>query len=103
MSLPLVAWAGLADAQVASQSLTTPVRPNLPSFRIFEDPRQPGQPARDGLIAAYPVRGNLTVGVGRFALPAVNRPRAHAGTDGQAMSVRRRERGMAAVGFSLLF
>ena len=83
--------------------IAEPARPNLPVFRIMDNPEQPGRPPRNGLIAAYPVRENLTIGVGRFAIPEIARPRTHMEADSQPTAVRRRERGLAAVGFSFRF
>lgn len=101
-----------AGAQINQSFLVGPVdpaptakppRPNVPTFRIMDNPEEPGRPPRSGLIAAYPVRENLTVGVGRFAIPEIARPRTHMEADGPPASVRRRERGLAAIGLSLRF
>lgn len=58
---------------------------------------------RSGLIAAYRVGDNLQVGVGRFAVPEIARPRTNLETERHPTAVRPRERGIAAVGVSLSF
>ena len=81
-----------------------PARPTLPDFRVPEgDLRQAGQPRRNGLIAAYPVNRNLQIGIGRFAVPELARPRTHMEGERNPTGVRPRERGIAAVGLSLRF
>lgn len=74
-----------------------------PDFRILEDPSRPGEPPRSGLIAAWPVNDNLTVGVGRYAVPRIARPRTNMEAERSPTGVRDRDRGIAAVGFSLRF
>jgi hypothetical protein len=67
------------------------------------DLRVPGAPRRNGLIAAFPVADNVEIGLGRFMVPQIARPRTHVETDRQPASVRPRDRGIAAVGVSLRF
>lgn len=77
---------------------------SLPSFRMPEgDLRLPTPPRRSGLIAAYPVDKNLEIGVGRFAVPEIARPRTHMENERHPAAVRPRDRGIAAIGFSLRF
>lgn len=76
----------------------------LPDFRSPpDDLRRAGEPRRNGLIAAYPLSENLQIGVGRFEVPELPRPRTHMERDSQPTSVRPRDRGIAAIGFSLRF
>ncbi len=108
---PLVLMAAPAPAQEAGARLVSPmpaagpeaayVRP--PEFRIVEDPSRPGERRPDGLIAAWPVSDNLTVGVGRYAVPRIARPRTNMEAERNPTGVRDRDRGIAAVGFSLRF
>lgn len=113
LALPLVLFtAKEAQAQGRQARLVEPPeamitivapRRNLPTFRIVEDPTQPGRPPRNGLIAAWPVDDNLTIGVGRFVVTDPARPRTNMESDRQSTSFRSRERGVAAVGMSLRF
>lgn len=77
---------------------------NLPDFRAPEgDLRQAGEVRRNGLIATYRVGPNLQIGVGRFAVPEIARPRTNMERDRSPTAVRPRDRGIAAIGFSLSF
>ena len=67
------------------------------------DLRSAGEPRRNGLIAAVPLDDNLEIGVGRFMVPQIARPRTYVETERQPASVRPRDRGIAAVGISLRF
>jgi len=87
-----------------ASALPAPTRLNLPDFRMPPgDLRAPGAVRRNGLIAAYPLRENLQIGVGRFAVPAIARARTYMESDRAPTAVRLRDRGVAAVGFSLRF
>lgn len=107
-----LSWPVAAAAQSATAALVGPTdptlhsiafRPSLPDFRMPRgDYRQPPGPVRNGLIGAVPLGRNLQVAVGRFAIPEVARPRTHMEHDSRP-DVRRRDRGMAAVGFSFRF
>lgn len=94
--------ARLVQPPDAMISVVAPRR-NLPAFRIAEDPTRPGQPPRNGLIAAWPVSETVTVGVGRFIVVDPPRPRTNMESDRQSTSYRSRERGVAAIGMSLRF
>ena len=79
-------------------------RPNLPDFRMpGGDLRQAGTPRRNGLIAAMPVSENVIFGVGRFSVTEIARPATHVEPAHRAADIRRRDRGIAAVGVSLRF
>jgi hypothetical protein len=105
--------AAQAQAQPSQSSLVGPVdvspsaapaRPNLPNFTMpAGDLRQVGEPRRNGLIAAYPVGRNLQIGIGRFAVPEIARPRTHMEGERHPTAVRSRERGIAAIGLSYSF
>ena len=74
--------------------------PRHVEFRVPEgDLRRAGQPRRNGLIAAYPIDENLEVGLGRFLVPEIARPRTHMESERNPTAVRFRDRGIAAVGF----
>lgn len=74
-----------------------------PSFRMPQlDLREAPGPLRNGLIAALPVRENVTLGIGRFWSSAP-RPRSHVESEPRSSDLRRRERGIAAVGVSVRF
>ena len=111
--LMILSWPAAAAAQSATAVLVGPTDPtlhsiappsSLPDFRMPRgDYRQPPGPVRNGLLGAVPLRSNLQVAVGRFMIPEVARPRTHMEHDARPADVRRRDRGMAAVGFSLRF
>ena len=115
MAAPAIACTLLTAAPAAAQSGQTafvgPVdRPaetatrSLPDFRPpAGDPRRAGEPRRNGLIAAYPVNENLDIGIGRFRVLEMDAPRTHTEQQRNPASMRPRERGIAAVGFSLRF
>ena len=76
----------------------------LPSFTApAGDYRQTGAPGRNGLIAAFPIDDNLHIGLGRFKVAEPPRPRTHMEPERAPTDLRRRERGVAAVGVSLRF
>ncbi len=78
--------------------------PVLPDFRISEgDLREAGRPPRSGLIAAVPLGRRVHLGVGRFAVPELARPRSHTEPQHRAADIRRRDRGIAAMGVSVRF
>ena len=77
---------------------------SLPDFRPpMGDLRRVGEPRRNRLIAAWPLTENLDIGIGRFQVPEIVRPRTYMESERQPASVRPRDRGIAAVGFSLRF
>lgn len=79
-------------------------RPNLPDFRMpAGDLRQAGAPRRNSLIATMPLSEDLTLGVGRFSVVEIARPATHVEPAHRAADVRRRDRGIAAVGINLRF
>jgi hypothetical protein len=109
----ILTMAAPAAAQMSGAALVGPLdrgasppvyRPHAPDFRMPEgDLRYPGEPRRNGLIAAVAVNRNLDIGIGRFRIAEPARPRTYMETDRQPASVRGRERGMAGFGFSLRF
>jgi hypothetical protein len=81
----------------ANPADAAPARPGLPDFRMPRgDYRVPPGPVQGGLIGAVPLGRNLQVAVGRLAVPDIAMPR-------DAADVRRRDRRLAAVAFSLRF
>jgi hypothetical protein len=79
--------------------LLAPPRPATPPRFLLPqgDLRAPGVAPRNGLIATYPIAGNVQIGVGRYRMRGIAEPPI--GPDAAA----RRERGVAAVGISLNF
>ena len=74
-----------------------------PNFRMPSgDLREAPGPRRNGLIAALPVNANMTLGIGRFSSSAP-RPRDHVEAEPRPADLRRRDRGVAAVGVSIRF
>jgi hypothetical protein len=109
VSLVLLAPAG-ARAQddrnylVSPPEAPPPGRASLPSFRISRgDLREIGVPPRSGLIGAVPLGPNLRLGIGRFRIPEIARPRTHMEAERAPTDLRRRERGIAAIGLSFSF
>lgn len=108
LAVPFVLSAAVAEAQVtrsvlvasvgAERAQAPPARPDLPTFRMprGEYPALPG-PVRDGLIGAVPFGRNMQIAVGRFAVPNFTAPRM------ETAEIRRRDRGIAAVGLSFRF
>ena len=79
-------------------------RARMPNFQMPEgDLREVGVPRRNGLIGAIAINDRLDVGIGRFSVPEIARPRTHMEADRQPTAVRPRDRGIAAIGFSLRF
>ena len=115
LTLPLALLAAVpAAAQTSGAALLRPMeapsgsssatRSTLPDFTGPEgDLRRGGDIRRSGLIAAYQIAPNVQVGVGRFSVPELARPRTHMERDRNPTAVRSRDRGIAAVGFSLSF
>lgn len=109
--LPALATGAEAQSLPASlvardgPGLAVAARPtNLPDFRISEgDLREAGRPPRSGLIAAVPLGRRLHLGIGRFAVPELARPRSHTEPQHRSADIRRRERGIAAMGVSFQF
>lgn len=107
-------WAGAtpAAAQLGYDPMiiardSRPVQPVRqappPDFRLSRiDLREAPGPGASGLIAALPVRDNVTLGIGRFQSTAP-RPRTHLEAEPQPTELRRRSRGIAAVGVSVRF
>lgn len=107
------ATASPAVAQQSGAALVGPVdrgRPTAPAATDLPDFTTPaadlsdgGEPRRNGLIAAYRVAPNVQVGIGRFAVPEIARPRTHMERERNPTAVQPRERGIAALGVSLSF
>ena len=100
----------LASPALAQLDLSTNVTGVRPSARVLPnfsapagDFRQPGTPRRNGLIAAFPIDENLQIGLGRFRVAEPPRPRTHMEPERAPTDLRRRERGVAAIGMSLRF
>lgn len=107
LAAPLALSAAAAEAQLSRSALVAPVeaglsvvpaRSGLPDFRMppGDFRAQPG-PARNGLIGTVPLRRDLQIAVGRFAVPNFTAPRM------EGADIRRRDRGIAAVGLHLRF
>ena len=114
LTLPLALLAAApAGAQTSGAALLRPMEaprpvpttpPNLPDFTAPEgDLRRGGDIRRSGLIAAYPIAPNIQLGIGRFSVPELARPRTNMERESNPTAVRPRDRGIAAVGFSLSF
>ena len=67
------------------------------------DLRESGTPPRSGLIGAVSLDDRLLIGVGRFNVPELARPRTYTEPERRPADVRRRDRGIAAVGISYSF
>ncbi len=106
LAVPLVLPAA-AVAQASRSAVVAPVEAGLiimpapsglPDFRVPSgDLRAPPGPVRNGLIGTLPLRRDLRIAVGRFAVPNFTAPRM------EPADIRRRDRGIAAVGLSFRF
>ncbi|HYJ52602.1 MAG TPA: hypothetical protein VEW04_05465 [Allosphingosinicella sp.] len=67
------------------------------------DFREGSAPARNGLIGAVSLDDRTVIGVGRFSVLEVARPRTHTEPERRPADVRRRDQGIAAVGISYSF
>lgn len=106
LAAPAAAQLPYAPLLVVEEPIVSPLsrRAPPPSFRMPRgDLREAPGPSRNGLLAALPLADNVTLGVGRFRSVDAPRPRAHMEPAHRAAEVRRRERGIAAVGVSLRF
>ncbi len=101
-----------ATAQLRSGPIdTSPAGPPIdrearlmPSFDGFSgDFRNAGLPRRSGLIAAFQVDEDIHVGIGRFRVAEPPKPRTNMEAERAPTDLRRRERGVAAIGMSLRF
>jgi hypothetical protein len=78
--------------------------PAASGFRmVHSDLEWPGEPRRNGLIAAYPIDDNVQIGVGRFSVAEIARPRTNIEAERHPMAVRPKEGRIAAIGLSLSF
>ena len=84
-------------------SVRSAPRVRAPEFRVAEgDLRRAGEPRRSGLIAAVPINRDLHIGIGRFRVTDMARPRTHT-ENGRSLGAVPRERSIAGIGFSLRF
>jgi hypothetical protein len=95
-----------SPAPVAAQTMTGLVAPANPParspFRMPDPTRPPGE-AEGGIAALVPVNDRLQIGIGRFEVLPLARPRTHVENERNPVAVRGRQRGMAAAGFTLRF
>jgi hypothetical protein len=99
LSLPVAALGQDRAAVYAVQRTPGPV-----DFRIRQaDLREAGPALPRGLIGAVDLADRLQLGVGRFSVPELARPRNHTEPERRPADVRRRDQGIAAVGISYSF
>lgn len=113
LAFPIALSAIAAEAQVSRATLAAPVEaalgivpvgPGRPDFRMpLGALREVGPPSRNGLVATLPVADNLNIGVGRFAIPELAGRRSNMETERRPTDMRRRDRAIAAVAFSVRF
>lgn len=73
-------------------------------FRSPEgDLRFPPPVRRNGLIAAMAIDANVEIGIGRFTVAEIARPRTNLEAERHPTTVRPRDRGIAAIGVSFRF
>ena len=100
-----------AIAQTSPTPIVGPVQaapppaPNPPLRDRFPAPalRDYPQASRGGLIAAVPVGEEAVIGVGRFSVGEIARPRTNTEFERNPTDIRRRQNGIAGMGFSLRF
>lgn len=108
LAVPFVLSTAAAEAQVGRSALVAPAeagptgpvpaRRGLPDFRLARgEYRIPPGPFRNGLTGSMPVGRDLTIAVGRLAVPNFAVPRM------ESADIRRRDRAITAVGFSFRF
>jgi len=108
LAFPLALSAPAAEAQIRRSASVAPIGPGsteavpvprgLPDFRMARDEyRLPPKPFRNGLTGSLPLGRDLAIAVGRLAVPNFAAPRM------EAADIRRRDRAITAVGFSLRF
>jgi len=109
VAAPAVAQLPYEPMTVSDEAPKTAVGPERGASEStdFRMPRATIRPASAsppaGMIAAMPLADRLTMGVGRFSVLEEPRVRTHTESAYRAAEVRRRERGIAAVGISLNF
>ena len=95
-----------SSAPVAAQTMTALVAPpdqaSRSRFRMPDPARPPGE-AEAGFAAIVPVNDRLQIGIGRFEVLPLARPRTNVESERNPVAVRGRQRGMAAAGFTLRF
>jgi hypothetical protein len=105
LPLLLVAWPAASSAQppkpaLAATGLAAAATDHRMLLGTF--PIAPG-PVRNGIVGSLPIARNLDVAVGRFVVLDPPRPRNHMEAEQRSGEVRRRDRGIAAVGLSFRF
>ncbi|MFN3943321.1 MAG: hypothetical protein ACK4K7_00160 [Allosphingosinicella sp.] len=78
---------------------------NLPRLSVTRDRYdEDGFPVvRNGLVASVEVEDGVTIGLGRFSVTEIARPRSNVESLGRAADIRQRDRNIAAVGLQLRF
>ena len=77
-------------------------QPARSRFRMPDASPPPTEPSSD-IAALVPVGDRLQVGIGRFEVLPLARPRTHVETERNPVAVQGRQRRMGAVGFILRF
>ena len=84
---------------VPQPTTNPPMRDRFPAPALRDYPDAP----RGGLIAAVPVGDDAVIGVGRFSVGEIARPRTNTEFERNPTDIRRRRSGIAGMGFSLRF
>jgi len=58
---------------------------------------------RSGMLGVVPIAANIELGIGRYGVQEIARPRTHVEAERYPTDVRRRDRGIAGVGLKLRF
>ena len=106
---PFVLMAGgKAEAQSSpapDRSATSIVLNAVPDadLAVREERARDLGPGGDGLIRSWSLEGSAVLGVGRFTVAELARPRTYVEDDDAPTSVRSRDQGIAAVGLKIPF
>ena len=101
----LLIAAGSAGAQQSRRSLTSPILTPA-AAGADADARllaAPAATAGNRTIRSLPLTDTIELGIGRYAVPEIARPRTHMEADRYPTDVRRRGRGIAGVGLKVSF
>jgi hypothetical protein len=105
--LALLSFPAVAAAQAGPAIPVASADPSPAAQLDFRMPRgefrESGGAARNGLIGTVSVDDRTLIGVGRFTVLELARPRTHTEPERRPGDVRRRHQGIAAVGISYSF
>ncbi|HEV2865181.1 MAG TPA: hypothetical protein VGX37_01580 [Allosphingosinicella sp.] len=103
----LILPAGQAEAQRARRAVLPPIpSAAIAEAKLHREPFLPDpgpRPAASEMVGAVPLAENVELGIGRFSVLEIARPRTHVETDRSPTDIRLRDRGIAGMGVKLSF